>query len=130
MPSRPEPMRRTEFPSGPWQHIAVGYLGLPSGDYMLVFVDYYSRWVEVVTTKSTTSEKTIKMFKGVFYTHGNPISVTTDNGPQFRSELFKDYLKQNGIEHHCTTPLWLQANGDVERQNRSLMKRIRIAQTG
>lgn len=93
-----------------------------------MFVDYYSRWVAVVTTKSTTAERAIKLFKGMFCTHGNPVSVTTDNGPQFRSELFNEYLAKNGIEHHSTTPLWPQANGEVERQNRSLMKRIRIAQ--
>ena len=33
-----------------------------------------------------------------------------------------------GIEHRCTTPLWSQANEKVERQNRTLLKAIRIAQ--
>ncbi|XP_060083571.1 uncharacterized protein K02A2.6-like [Ylistrum balloti] len=127
--SKPDPMSRNEFPSGLWQHVARDYLGLPSGDYLLVFVDYYSSWVEVVSTKSTAAEKTITMFKGVFCAHGNPLSVTADNGPQFRSEIFNKYLRQNGIEHHSTTPLWPQANGEIERQNSSLMKGTRIAQT-
>ena len=61
-----------------------------------------------------------------FVTHGLPISLRTDNGPQFVSETFKSFLSENGIAHHRSTPLWPQANGEVERQNRSIMKRIRI----
>ena len=36
---------------------------------------------------------------------------------------------KNGIKHRAVTPSHLAANGEVEKQNRSLMKRIRIAQT-
>ena len=38
------------------------------------------------------------------------------------------YFQDNGIEHRTSTPLWPQANGEVERQNRSLLKVMRIAQ--
>ncbi|XP_068716243.1 uncharacterized protein [Montipora foliosa] len=51
-----------------------------------------------------------------------------DNGPQFISGEFQECCVQNGIVHLKTTPKWPQANGEVERQNASLMKRIRIAQ--
>lgn len=64
----------------------------------------------------------------MFLTHGLPVSITTDNGPQFIAELFTDFLAEQGIEHRRVTPLWPQANGEVERQNRSLLKRVRIAQ--
>ena len=60
--------------------------------------------------------------------HGLPVSVTSDNGPQFVSEVFEQYLEDCGIDQRKTTPLWPQANGEVERQNRSLLKRMRIAQ--
>ena len=64
----------------------------------------------------------------IFTTHGLPLSLRSDNGPQFRSEVFELYLDDNGIEHRKTTPLWPQANGEVERQNKSLLKRMKIAQ--
>ncbi|PFX23985.1 Retrovirus-related Pol polyprotein from transposon 17.6 [Stylophora pistillata] len=51
----------------------------------------------------------------------------TDNGPQFVYEEFQAFLRTNGMEHRKTTPLWPQANGEVERQNRSLLKCIQIA---
>ena len=38
------------------------------------------------------------------------------------------YFQDNDIEHRTSTPCWPQANGEVERQNRSLLKVIRIAQ--
>ena len=37
-------------------------------------------------------------------------------------------MEDNGIEHRKTTPLWPQANGEVERQNKSVLKRMKIAQ--
>ncbi|CAL9684591.1 unnamed protein product [Knipowitschia caucasica] len=46
---------------------------------------------------------------------------------QFLSTQFQDFCKENGIQHVKTTPKWAQANGEVERQNASIMKRIRIA---
>ena len=47
-PSHPEPMARTQLPDGPWQDLAIDYLGpLPTGEYIFVAVDYYSRWYEV-----------------------------------------------------------------------------------
>ena len=79
-------------------------------------------------TKSTTSEKIVSMLSKIFVTHGPPLSLRTNNGPQFVSEYFKKYLEENGIEHRRTTPLWPQANGEIERQNRSILKRLRIAQ--
>ena len=128
-PSKPEPMSRTELPSAPWQHLAADLLGpLPSGDYVFVVVDYYSRFFEIEFTKSTTSEKIVSMLSKIFVTHGLPLSLRTDNGPQFVSDYFEKYLEENGIEHRRTTPLWPQANGEIERQNRSILKRLRIAQ--
>ena len=44
------------------------------------------------------------------------------------AETFKTFLMNNGIKHRKTTPLWLRANGEIERQNRSLLKRMQIAQ--
>ena len=126
-PTKPEPMSRTELPDGPWQHLAADLLGpLPTGESILVLVDYYSRFFEVEIMKSTTSDKVIKALNKFFVTHGLPFSVKTDNGPQFVSESFKNFMSENGITHRHTTPLWPQANGEVERQNRAIMKRIRL----
>jgi transposase InsO family protein len=128
-PEKVEPMTRTELPSRPWEHLAADFLGpLPSGDYIFAIVDYYSRWIDLAVMKSTTAEKMVDSLKQIFSTHGLPVSITTDNGPQFVSDHFKAYCEVNGIVHRKTTPLWPQANGEIERQNRSILKRLKIAQ--
>ena len=128
-PSKPESIKSTPLPSGPWQDLAIDLLGpLPSGDSVLVVVDYFSRYYEVEVLRSATSEKVIEYLEKIFTTHGLSLSLRNDNGPQFSSDTFEQYLKNQGIEHRKTTPLWPQANGEVERQNKSFLKRMRTAQ--
>ena len=78
--------------------------------------------------RSTTSENVIECLEKIFTTHGLPQSFRSDNGPQFRSAMFERYLEDNDIEHRKTTPLWTQANGEVKRQNKCLLKSMKIAQ--
>ena len=78
--------------------------------------------------KSVTSRKIIDTLEIMFSTHEIPNSLKTDNGPQFVSDEIEKYFQDNDIEHRTSTPLWPQANGEVERQNRSLLKVMRIAQ--
>ena len=126
--TKPEPMVRTEMPNGPWQYLAADMLGpMPTGESILVVIDYYSRYYEIEILRSTTSDKIIEAMSKFFATHGLPLTIRTDNAANFTSEKFTSFLRSNGITHHRNTPLWPQANGEVERQNRSLMKRIRIS---
>ena len=99
----------------------------PSGDYVFVVIDYYSRYFEIDVMKTITSQKIIASLTRMFVTHGLPLSVTSDNGPQLISDEFKSFLSANGIRHRRVTPLWPQANGEIEIQNCGLMKRIQIA---
>lgn len=123
-----DPVRVTEMPNGPWEDVAIDLLGpLPNGENILVVVDYYSRYYETRILTSTVSSKIIRCLQEIFDTHGLPISLKSDNGRQFISGEFKDYLNSAGIEHYLVTPRWPEANGEVERQNRSIGKRIKIA---
>ncbi|KAJ8407409.1 hypothetical protein AAFF_G00279830 [Aldrovandia affinis] len=127
-PDPPELLRPTPLPDGPWRDLAVDLLGpLPSNHSILVVVDYYSRYYEYDILASTTTEKVIDSLESIFSRHGLPVTLKSDNGPQFKSELFREYCENNGITHLRTTAKWAQANGEVERQNAALMKRIRIA---
>ena len=128
-PTPPEPLRHTPFPDQPWKDLAADLMGpLPSGDYVLVVVDYYRRYFEVDILRSVTSSRIIECLEKVFCTHGLPESLKTDNGPQFVSEEFENFLQENEIQHRTSTPMWPQANGEVERQNISLLKALKIDQ--
>ena len=125
----PEPLMPTELPLGKWQDLSLDLLvPMPTGEYLLVVIDYYSRYYEVEILMSVTASQIISRLEKIFAVHGLPVTITSDNGPQFRSEEFEHYLVGNGILHRKVTPQWAQANGEVERQNRSLLKSMRIAQ--
>ena len=124
-PDPPEPIRSTSLHDGPWQDLAVDLMGpLPSGHSLLVIVDYYSRFYEVEVMQSTTTEKIIDRLADTFCRHGLPNTIIkSDNGPRFKSNEFREYCKQHSIIHQKVA-----ANGEVERQNRSLLKRLQIVQ--
>ena len=66
----------------------------------------------------------------IFSRHGWPMTIKSDNGPQFRTaDEFGEYSTRYAIQHLHVTAKWAQANGKVERQNAYTMKRVRIAQT-
>lgn len=128
-PPPPEPMKRTELPSQPWQHLAMDFLGpLPSGHYIFVLVDYFSRYFEIEIMTKIDSKATIDRLKFIFARFGLPYSVTADNGRQFVSLEMREYFEKNNIRLISTTPFWPQMNGEVERQNSSLLKRLIISQ--
>ena len=55
-----EPLKMTELPSGPWEHVAIDFKRpLLSGEYLLVVIDEYSRSVETKITKSTSMKSAI-----------------------------------------------------------------------
>ncbi|XP_060078268.1 uncharacterized protein K02A2.6-like [Ylistrum balloti] len=123
-----EPVTPTPLPIGPWQDLAIDLMGpLPTGHYVFVVVDYYSRYYELEITKDMSTGKLIDVLETMFSRYGLPCSVTSDNGPQFKSDMFREYMEENAIHHRRVTPLHPAANGEVERQNRSLLKRIKIA---
>ena len=129
--SRPEPrepVRTSTLPTGPWRDLAVDLLGpLPTGESILVVVDYYSRYYEIDIMKSTVASRVIESLEEMFSRHGLLESMTSDHGPQFIAPEFATYMEHQGIRHHRVTVKCPQANGEVEHQNRSLLKRIQIA---
>uniref|UniRef100_A0A336LRD2 RNA-directed DNA polymerase n=1 Tax=Culicoides sonorensis TaxID=179676 RepID=A0A336LRD2_CULSO len=126
-PCAPEPLSRKKLPNKPFMDIAIDFLGpLPSGEFLLVVVDYFSRWMDVKIMNIITSEATIQKLEDIFLYQGYPISITLDNGRQFVSTKFKEYCTEHKIILNHTAPYWPQANGEVERQNRTLLKRLKI----
>ena len=116
------------MPERPWQDLALDLLGpMPTGEHLLVLVDYFSRWVEVDIIKSTTSETIINCLDKQFSSYGVPSTLRTDSRPNLVSAEMEKYLNEMDIEHRLTTPLWPRTNAEVERQNRSLLKAMRVA---
>ncbi|XP_055604269.1 uncharacterized protein K02A2.6-like [Uranotaenia lowii] len=128
LPSKPEPMSRRSLPSGPWIDTAIDFLGpLPCGSYLLVIIDYYSRYKEIEIMSKITAKDTINKLDRIFTRLGYPRTITLDNAKQFIGTELEMYCKYHGITLNHSTPYWPQENGLVERQNRSLIKRLQIS---
>ena len=82
---RSEPLLSTKLPDYPWQRVGNDLFML---SYLLV-ADYFSRYPEV---KSTTSSSIIENSKSIFSCHGIPETIVSDNGPQFSSQEFGDFI--------------------------------------
>ena len=79
--------------------------------------------------KTTTADKVVESLDEIcFSRYGLPLPIASDDGPQFVSKIFTEYLESNGIKHRRVTPLLPQANGEIERKNRSMLKLVQIAQ--
>lgn len=129
MPNPPNPLKRRELPVEPWMDIAIDLMGpLPSGDYLLVVIDYFSMYKEIKICRKITSAEIISQLKDTFCRVGNPLSITSDNGKQFVSEEFKSFCAERNITMFNSIPYWPQQNGEVERQNRDILKRLKISQ--
>lgn len=128
IPEKPEPMIRKELPDEAWSDIAVDFLGpMPTGEHLMVIIDYYSRYMEIEIMPTITATETVKRWDRIFTRLGYPRTILMDNGRQFVSKAVEEYCHLNGIKKMHTTPYWPQANGEVERQNRSILKRLRIS---
>ena len=60
--------------------------------------------------------------------HGYPFSLKSDNAPQFVSEEFENFLATHGIQHQNFPLLWPQVNDEIEQQNRTLLKSLKVAE--
>lgn len=128
-PPPPEPLKRKMLPTEPWKDIALDFLGpLPSGHNLLVVVDYYSRFFEIDIMTKITAVETIKRLRVIFARFGRPNTITLDNGTQLSSLELKTFCDEHGIYLNHSAPYWPQENGEVERQNRSILKRLIISQ--
>ena len=113
-PERREPLMALSFPSLPWSRIGTDLFELDQTDYLIV-VDYASRWFEIRKLRSTTSAAVTRHMCEIFALHGIPDTVVSDNGPQYISQEFADFAKDMGFTHITSSPLYPQANGEVER---------------
>ena len=64
---------------------------------------------------TTTSAKIIEILQKVFARYGVPAQLVSDNGSQFTSEEFQQFLKRNGIRHITSAPYHPATNGLAER---------------
>lgn len=82
-------------------------------------IDQFSRWTEAIPFKKTSASTVAKAFLvGWVSRFGTPESLTTDQGSQFESQLFKALLQFQGTKRIRTAPYHPASNGMIERWHR------------
>ena len=70
----------------------------------------------VVDAHKTTTTSTISILRFLFSHYGLPLQLVTDNGPQFVSEEFHQFMQMNGIRHIRSAPYHPASNGQADLQ--------------
>ena len=81
------------------------HLLLPSTNYLII-VDYTSKFPVVKQLRKIDQRAVITAFKEVFAERGYPDELVSDNGPCYRGEQFREFLKTKGIKHTTSSPYY------------------------
>ena len=104
---------RTELMSVAWSKIGADLCQI-DGRTLLVVCDYFSNFIEVARMITVTTRSVLRELLPMFARFGMPDVIVTDNGPQFASAEFAVFVKQKGITHVTSSPLYAQSNGKSE----------------
>ena len=95
--------------------------------YILVAVDYVSKWVESITLPNNEGKSVIAFLKkNIFSRFGTPREIISDGGSHFCNRLFKELLEKHGVRHNVATLYHPQTSGQVEVSNREIKKILSI----
>lgn len=125
------PLGRT-IVGGPMEKIAMDILGpFPRSDqnnkYVLVMCDEFTKWTEAFPLPNQEAQTIATVFVNEFICRfGTPLQIHTDQGRNFESRIFKEMCELFRIHKTRTTSFRPQANGTVERFNRTLANMLAV----
>ena len=73
--------------------------------YILVRVDYVSKWVEAIPCKENDHKVVLKFLKeNIFSRFGVPKAIISDGSSHFCNKPFETLLAKYGVKHKVATP--------------------------
>ena len=74
-------------------------------NYILVTVDYVSKWVEVVALPTNDSKVVVNfLINNIFSRFGVPMALISDEGTHFLNKMMENLLKKYDAKHKIPTP--------------------------
>ncbi|GJW96956.1 putative nucleotidyltransferase, ribonuclease H [Tanacetum coccineum] len=92
-------------------------------EYILVVVDYVSKWAEAQALPTNDARVVITFLKKLFCHFGMPKALISDRGTHFCNKIMEKTMKRYGVNHRFSTSYHPQTSGQVKNTNRAL-KRI------
>jgi hypothetical protein len=90
-------------------------------EYILVAIDYVSKWVQALPCRAADAMHSKKMFHEViFLRYGVPRIVISDGGSHFIDQTFWKALSEVGVDHRIATPYHPQTSGQAETLNKQI----------
>jgi hypothetical protein len=88
-------------------------------EYILVAVDYVSKWVEALPCRSSDHKSSIRMFEETISPRFSMTRlVISDEGSHFIDKRFEKYLVNHGMQHNVAIPYHPQTSGQAETSNK------------
>ena len=90
-------------------------------EYILVAVDYVSKWVEAAVYPTNDAKVVVKFLdKHIFTRFGTPRAIISDEGTHFVNKLLSNTLAKYNVRHKVATAYHPQTNGQAELSNREI----------
>nr|GEU95981.1 reverse transcriptase domain-containing protein [Tanacetum cinerariifolium] len=86
--------------------------------YILVAVDYLSKWVETKALPTNDARVVVNFLKSLFAQFETPIAIISDRGTHFCNNKFAKVMSKYGVTHRLSTAYHPQTSGQVEVLNR------------
>ena len=123
LPSEPLKSIISPWPFQQWGLDILGPLSIGKGQckFIIVAVDYFTKWVEAETLATITEQK-IRNFVwcAIICRFGLPRALVSDNGKQFDNAKFRDFCAELGIKNYYSSSAHPQSNGQEEVTIRTL----------
>nr|GEX96948.1 hypothetical protein [Tanacetum cinerariifolium] len=91
--------------------------------YILVAVDYLSKWVETKALPTNDARVVVRFLKYLFSRFGTPKAIISDRGTHSCNNQFSRVMAKYGVTHRLYTAYHPQTSGQVEMTNRGLNSR-------
>lgn len=108
-----EPMMAHEIPNAPFEKIGCDFCDFGGKSYLIV-KDYFSKWLEIIETKTKTAAEVVAVWRSLFATFGVPSTIVADNQP-FGSYFCQQYATATEINLVTSSPYYPKSNGMAER---------------
>ena len=118
----------TPWPFSMWGIDVIGAIEPKASNghrFILVAIDYFTKWVEAASYANVTRKVVIKFVKReLICRYGLPSKIITDNATNLNNKMMSELCDEFKIQHHNSSPYRPKMNGAVEAANKNIKKII------